>query len=324
MLGHIGGRCLRRPKAALEAAEDALTLADAADGEVVGGPEAIGGSVDIVGDNHAGVPGARLVQGAQLPKVRLALRELPLALMQGLVVEVCEGHAAGTAVLHRHQEILHGLAGGVLPAEELIRHLVDHAHGTIKADVARLDLELHCRSQRLLRDGPVGVDLVHASKEALKLRAVGVLGIEAEDVARRVELEGLHRGPHLDAPLRQSEHGVDCAQALAVLLVDLVLEQRSQRSHPVQVEARPCELRMDVAADVQRETPEQHCVERRGLVPCLALWVKALQQPAALLQEEPVQHIAHGGGAEAPVVVCRHRRERRLQLHLEVRKVVLG
>mmetsp|Transcript_78997 Transcript_78997/g.178436 ORF Transcript_78997/g.178436 Transcript_78997/m.178436 type:complete len:339 (+) Transcript_78997:212-1228(+) len=113
--GHIAHDCqdlARRGRRArhlgLDLPEQALALVDTANEVVLPRDDAVGGGLDVVGDDHLlALPGRCLVKRAELPQVGLRLAETPLR-VHCAAVELGERHTAGVVGVHRHEGILHG------------------------------------------------------------------------------------------------------------------------------------------------------------------------------------------------------------------------
>mmetsp|Transcript_108916 Transcript_108916/g.232725 ORF Transcript_108916/g.232725 Transcript_108916/m.232725 type:complete len:365 (-) Transcript_108916:545-1639(-) len=118
---------------AFDLAEEGLALIEAADGVHARRCQAIGGSVDIVRNDHALLRGIGLVESAKLPQILDTLGELPSAI-QALPVEVRQLHATSACILELYQRPLEVLAFLILPLAIAFSDLLDDLRSRIEGN----------------------------------------------------------------------------------------------------------------------------------------------------------------------------------------------
>mmetsp|Transcript_58410 Transcript_58410/g.170829 ORF Transcript_58410/g.170829 Transcript_58410/m.170829 type:complete len:246 (+) Transcript_58410:862-1599(+) len=242
--------------------------------------------------------------------------------MESLAVEICQPHSPTATILHRHELLLNGPALRVPPAPPALADGSRHLHKTSKVCVAPSEFTLNFLMDGPLQLRPVWIHLCDLPGLFQQCRSIHGRRAPRGQQARHVRVQ--HSLCVLlvqDAGKRQPQHNHGFAQMLRRRLSCQVLEQHCNEGDTLGAEARSIHLLLDNSRHVLRGLGKQGDLGSPSAIPSLALGVQANKGPATDPHEEPVQRIAHRGGAEAAIRLRGQRGESWLQRRLELWEV---
>mmetsp|Transcript_104787 Transcript_104787/g.301571 ORF Transcript_104787/g.301571 Transcript_104787/m.301571 type:complete len:434 (-) Transcript_104787:38-1339(-) len=300
-------RGLRRGNLVLDVAQDGAALVDTADRVELRAGNAVRRREHVVRDDDARALGVSLVQSADVPKVPLALGELPAA-VQGGTVEVSQRHAARVAVLVLHDVVLDVQALLVSVPAVAIDRLADGPRGNLEGHRALSGLLCALSAappQSLPRGRPI--------REPIACRRQHGQEHVAGD-RRDVPTLQVHDHVGIDHGLRllrrwcvvvHTQGAVGRVQARRGVLLHEALEGGRQHRGLPEGHTSRCQPALEDARELTLAMPREGG-RGRGRIPTIAAIVEAADVPVVSGDEVAMQQIARSGGREQVTVHFRH------------------